>query len=209
MLEEIHQSIVQGDNSRTVELIKQAIDSGEDSGVILKQAMIPAMEEVGRRFEVGEYFVPEMLVAARAMKQGMTIIKPFLTDRDSKPLGVVVAGTVRGDMHDIGKNLVCMMLEGAGFEIHDLGTNVPPAHFVEAVRTKHPDLVGLSALLTTTMPNLKATIEALVEAQIREGLIIMVGGAPVTKEYANNIGADGFAKDAAGAVTVAKSLLGV
>jgi 5-methyltetrahydrofolate--homocysteine methyltransferase len=209
MLEEIHQSIVKGDNSRTVELIKQAIDSGEDSGVILKQAMIPAMEEVGRRFEVGEYFVPEMLVAARAMKQGMTIIKPFLTDRDSKPLGVVVAGTVRGDMHDIGKNLVCMMLEGAGFEIHDLGTNVPPAHFVEAVRTKHPDLVGLSALLTTTMPNLKATIEALVEAQIREGLIIMVGGAPVTKEYANNIGADGFAKDAAGAVTVAKSLLGV
>jgi len=209
MLTAILQTIVHGEKSKTVELINQALANEYSAGELLHQAMVPAMEEVGHRFEIGEYFVPEMLVAARAMKEGMAIVKPFLTDTDSKPLGVVVAGTVKGDMHDIGKNLVCMMLEGAGFRIHDLGVNVSPKAFVDAVSEKHPDILGLSALLTTTMPNMKVTIDALSEANLRKDLVVMVGGAPVTQALADRIGADGYAKNAGGAVSIAKSLLGI
>lgn len=206
-LETIKRSIINGDMISTVQAIQRSLDKGNIAGDILKIGMIPAMDEVGRRFERGEYFVPEMLVAARAMKEGMKVINPLLSETDAEPLGVVVAGTVRGDLHDIGKNLVCMMLEGSGFKVHDLGTNVHPDDFVEAVQINHPAILALSALLTTTMSNMKVTINALSEANVRDGLKVMVGGAPITAEFAASIGADGFAEDASRAVSVAKSLI--
>lgn len=208
MLDTILQSIVSGDNKKTIELIEQALISDLTAGEVLNQAMIPAMEEVGHRFETGDYYVPEMLVAARAMKEGLEIIKPFLSASDAKPIGVVIAGTVKGDLHDIGKNLVCTMLEGAGFQIHDLGIDVPPDIFIEAVRNKLPNIIILSALLTTTMPNMKVVIDALKEVELRDNVVVMVGGAPVTEEYAMVIGADGYAENASRAVSVAKSFLG-
>jgi 5-methyltetrahydrofolate--homocysteine methyltransferase len=170
--------------------------------------MIPAMAEVGRRFECGDYFVPEMLIAARAMKAGSEVLKPHLQNAPIKAAGKVAIGTVKGDLHDIGKNLVGMMLEGAGFEIVDLGTDVPPEKFVAAVRTDGANLIGMSALLTTTMPNMKKVIEALEQAGVRSQVRVMVGGAPLTDEYARQIGADGFSPDASRAVSVAKSLMG-
>ena len=174
---------------------------------ILNQAMIEAMGQVGKLFEEGEYFVPEMLIAARAMQAGLGILKPRLVEADVKSAGKVVAGTVKGDLHDIGKNLVIMMLEGAAFEIIDLGTDVSPEKFVEAVRETGAQIVALSALLTTTMPSMKDTIEALEAAGLRHNVKIMVGGAPLTPEYAHEIGADGFAPDASRAVATAKQLL--
>ena len=164
------------------------------------------MAEVGKRFEEGEYYVPEMLIAARAMKEGLEIIKPLLKAADVKPAGKVAAGTVRGDLHDIGKNLVCMMLEGAGYEILDLGTDVTPEKFVEAVTTNHADFIAMSALLTTTMPNMQQTIDALKAAGVRDQVKVLIGGAPVTENYARQIGADGYAPDASRAVALAKSL---
>ena len=164
------------------------------------------MAEVGRLFEEGEYFVPEMLIAARAMKAGLEILKPLLVDSGVKPIGKVALGTVKGDLHDIGKNLVAMMLEGAGFDIVDLGTDISPEQFVEAVQAG-VDVIGLSALLTTTMPSMEQTISALIDAGLRDQVKVIVGGAPVTAEYARRIGADGFAPDASQAVTVAKTLL--
>jgi 5-methyltetrahydrofolate--homocysteine methyltransferase len=169
--------------------------------------MVAAMGEVGRLFEEGEYFVPEMLISARAMQAGLGVLKPHLVNANIKSAGKVLAGTVKGDLHDIGKNLVCMMLEGAGFEIQDLGTDVTPDKFVKAVQASGADVIALSALLTTTMPNMKATIEALKAAGVREQVKVMVGGAPVTETYAAQIGADGYAPDASRAVSLAKTLV--
>jgi len=184
-----------------------AIDTGLDAAVILNDGMIAAMAEVGRRFEYEEYYMPEMLIAARAMQDGLAILKPHLQQAEVKSTGKVIAGTVHGDLHDIGKNLVCMMLEGAGFEIQDLGVNVSPEGFVDAVRSGGVDIVAMSALLTTTMPNMKVTIEALDEAGLRSKVKVIVGGAPLTESYAGEIGADGYAPDASRAVTLAKSLM--
>ncbi len=189
--------------------VTAALDGNIDPTIILNDGMIAAMAEVGHRFENGDYFVPEMLIAARAMQTGMTILKPKLQQADVKAIGTVVIGTVKGDLHDIGKNLVSMMLEGAGFEIKDLGTDVSPDKFVNAARENKAQIVAMSALLTTTMPNMKTTLEALKEAGIRDQVKVMIGGAPVTENYTNHIGADGYAPDASRAVTVAKSLLGV
>jgi 5-methyltetrahydrofolate--homocysteine methyltransferase len=173
---------------------------------ILDQAMVSAMAEVGRRFEIGECFVPEMLISARAMQAGMAILKPHLKDAHIAAAGKVVVGTVKGDLHDIGKNLVAMMLEGAGFEILDLGTDVDPEKFVAAA--DRVDVVALSALLTTTMPNMKVTIEALKSSGKRGKVKVIIGGAPVTEAYAQQIGADGYASDASRAVSMTRKLLG-
>ena len=206
-LKEIYQGVLDGDMGAVQTNVQTAIDAGMPAGDILQQGLIAAMGEVGQLFEDGEYFVPEMLIAARAMKAGLAILQPLLVDSGVEPVGKVAIGTVKGDLHDIGKNLVAMMLEGAGFEIVDLGTDVAPDQFVAAAR-EGVDLVGLSALLTTTMPSMAGTIQALDAAGLRDQVKVMIGGAPVTAEYAKQIGADGFAPDASQAVTLAKSLIG-
>ncbi|MCU0519607.1 MAG: corrinoid protein [Anaerolineae bacterium] len=198
-----------GDMPLVQRTVTAALEEGISAPEILNEGLIKAMGEVGRLFEEGEYFVPEMLIAARAMKAGLAILKPKLIDADVKPVGKVAAGTVKGDLHDIGKNLVCMMLEGAGFEIVDLGTDVSPEKFMDAVKVQGVDVIAMSALLTTTMPNMKNTVDALVEAGIRDSVKVMIGGAPVTQAYADEIGADGYAPDASRAATLAKQLLGV
>lgn len=207
--QDIYNGILVGNVAATETGVTQAIEAGLDPAVILNQGMISAMKEVGKRFEEGDCFVPEMLIAARAMQAGLVLLKPMLADAGVKPVGKVIAGTVMGDLHDIGKNLVAMMLEGAGFEIRDLGTDVSPEHFVGALQEDQADIVALSALLTTTMPSMKATIDAIEAAGLRENVKVIVGGAPVTQDYAEQIGADGFAPDASGAVTVAENLLGI
>ncbi|HAM70490.1 MAG TPA: cobalamin-binding protein, partial [Verrucomicrobiales bacterium] len=171
--------------------------------------MIPAMDEVGRRFERSEYFVPELLLSARAMKASMELIRPLLAARGTEPLARVVIGTVRGDLHDIGKNLVASLLEGGGFEVHDLGVNVAPEAFVAAARDREARIVGMSALLTTTMGSMKATVEAFRKAGLRDRVKLMIGGAPVTQEFADEIGADGYGVTAPAAVALAKRLVGV
>jgi 5-methyltetrahydrofolate--homocysteine methyltransferase len=209
LLSPIYQAILEGNQSAARDAVQRALEADLEAEVILKQAMMPAMQEVGRLFEEGEYFVPEMLVAARAMQAGMNFLKPKLVQAEVTSSGKVVAGTVKGDLHDIGKNLVCMMLEGAAFEIIDLGTDVPPEKFVEAVESSGAQLVALSALLTTTMPHMRQTIEALQQAGLRQQVKVMVGGAPVTETFARQIGADGYAPDASRAVALAKSLVGM
>ena len=207
-LEVIRTGIMDGDMHLVADTVNAALEEGVSAPEILNEGLIKAMAEVGRLFEEGEYFVPEMLIAARAMKAGLAILKPKLVDADVKPVGKVAAGTVKGDLHDIGKNLVCMMLEGAGFEIIDLGTDVSPEKFVDAVKAKGADVIAMSALLTTTMPNMKNTVDALEEAGIRDAVKVMIGGAPVTQAYADEIGADGYAPDASRAATLARQLLG-
>jgi 5-methyltetrahydrofolate--homocysteine methyltransferase len=207
-LEAIGKSVIEGDMTGVSKGVQAALEAEIDAGEILQASLIPAMGEVGRLFEEGEYYVPEMLVAARAMRAGLERIRPLLVQSDIKPAGKVVVGTVKGDLHDIGKNLVAMMLEGAGFEIQDLGTDVSPDEFVAALKEESVDLVGLSALLTTTMPMMKSTIRAITEAGLREQVKIIVGGAPVTPSYAEEIGADGYAPDASRAVSLAKQLIG-
>lgn len=209
VLEVIYESILEGDRDGTVAGVEQALEAGINPDVILQDGMISAMKEVGRLFEEGDYFVPEMLIAARAMQSGLAILKPYLVDSDIKPAGRVAVGTVKGDLHDIGKNLVAMMLEGAGFIIYDLGTDVAPEAFVAAIQDNEVDVVALSALLTTTMSSMETTIKAIDTAGLRGQVKIVVGGAPVTQEYADRIGADGFAPDASSAVTVTESLLAV
>jgi 5-methyltetrahydrofolate--homocysteine methyltransferase len=209
VLNSLYDAIVAGDASRAPGLVQQALDSGLPAPQILIEAMISAMNHVGKMFEEGEFFIPEMLIAARAMQAGLAVLKPHLMQADVKATGRVVAGTVKGDLHDIGKNLVCMLLEGAGFEIIDLGTDVVPEKFVEVVKEGKADIVALSALLTTTMPNMKVTIEALKSAGVREKAKVIIGGAPLTQAYADQIGADGYAPDASRAVALAKSLMGV
>ncbi|HTP11310.1 MAG TPA: corrinoid protein [Anaerolineae bacterium] len=207
IINEIYTSVMEGEADAVKEKVQAALDAGLAAPVILNEGMIAAMGEVGRLFEEGEYFVPEMLIAARAMQAGLALLKPYLKEADVQSAGKVVIGTVKGDLHDIGKNLVAMMLEGAGFEIIDLGTDVAPEKFVEATRTHGAHIVALSALLTTTMPSMKATIEALIAAGLREHVKVMIGGAPITQEYASQIGADGFSPDASRAVATAKSLI--
>jgi 5-methyltetrahydrofolate--homocysteine methyltransferase len=207
MLQPIFDGIVDGDQTAVIENVQKAIDAGLDPSQILNDGMVAAMAKVGQMFEEGEFYVPEMLIAARAMQAGMAVLKPSLVQANFKPVGKVVTGTVKGDLHDIGKRLVCMMLEGASFEIIDLGSDVPPERFVEAARTNGAQIVALSALLTTTMPNMRATIEALKDAGIRDQVKVLVGGAPLTEQYACEIGADGYAPDASRAVTLAKSLV--
>jgi 5-methyltetrahydrofolate--homocysteine methyltransferase len=203
----IYQSILEGDNKASPNHVQAALDSGLDPARILTESMIAAMAEVGRLFEEGEYYVPEMLIAARAMQAGLAVLKPHLVSADIQPVGKVVAGTVKGDLHDIGKNLVCMMLEGSGFEIVDLGTDVAAERFVEAARQPGVKLVALSALLTTTMTQMGTTIQALEQAGLRQQVKVIVGGAPVTADFARQVGADGFAPDASRAVSLARSLL--
>jgi 5-methyltetrahydrofolate--homocysteine methyltransferase len=205
-LQTIYQAVLNGDMAAAQEGVQVAVDAGIASGEILNSALIPAMSEVGRLFEAGEYFVPEMLIAARAMKAGLEIIKPLLVDSGVEPVGTVAIGTVMGDLHDIGKNLVAMMLEGAGFKIVDLGTDVPAEKFIAAAK-EGASIIGISALLTTTMPSMKTIIEAIEEAGVRHQVKIIIGGAPVTEEYANQIGADGYASDANQAATLAKKLI--
>jgi len=206
VLKTIYQAILEGDMGSAQEGVQVAVDGSIAASEILNVALIPAMGEVGRLFEGGEYFVPEMLIAARAMKAGLEIIKPLLVDSGVEPAGRVAIGTVQGDLHDIGKNLVAMMLEGAGFEIVDLGTDVDPQQFVKAVQ-EGVDIIGLSALLTTTMSSMEDTIKAIEEAGLRDQVKVIVGGAPLTEEFAKQIGADGFAVDANQAASLAKSLV--
>ena len=208
-LETIYEAVLKGDAKTAAAETQAALDEGISAPDILHQACIPAMTEVGRLFEIGEKFVPEMLIAARAMQQSLVILKPLLVEADIQTVGKVVIGTVAGDLHDIGKNLVAMMLEGAGFEIVDLGTDVAPEKFVAAVQEHEPDLVGMSALLTTTMASIGKTLEALTEVGVREKVKVMIGGAPITQDFADKIGADGFAPDAGSASRMAKAMLGV
>lgn len=207
-LKDINQGVLDGDMKKVKDSVQAALNASISASDILQSGLIPAMGEVGRLFEQGEYYVPEMLIAARAMKGGLEIIKPLLVESGVESIGKVAIGTVKGDLHDIGKNLVAMMLEGAGFEIIDLGTDVPPEKFVEAVKNG-ADIIGLSALLTTTMSSMVGTIQAIKEAGYREKVKVIIGGAPLTAAYATQIGADGYAADASQAVQVAKKLLGV
>lgn len=207
LINDIREGILDGNQKLVVAKVQQAIDEKIGAEEILNSAMIEAMTEAGQLFEEGEFFVPELLVAARAMQGGMELLKPLLTQENVKSKGTVLAGTVKGDLHDIGKNLVCMMLEGTGFEIIDLGSDVDPEDFVKNVQEKKIDIVAMSALLTTTMVNMKTTIDALSAAGLRDKVKVMVGGAPVSQDYADKIGADGYSADANQAVRLAESLL--
>jgi 5-methyltetrahydrofolate--homocysteine methyltransferase len=205
-LERIASELYDGEDEVVAQLVRQALDQGMAAEEILQGGLIAGMDEVGRDFKAGDLFVPEVLIAARAMHAGMSVLRPLLAEGTVTSAGKYVIGTVKGDLHDIGKNLVRMMLEGAGFEAIDLGTDVEPQAFVDAVRENKPVLVGMSALLTTTMVQMKSTVEALQEAGLRDSVKIMVGGAPVTAAFAEEIGADAYAPDAATAVDVARSL---
>jgi len=207
ILEQIGSSLYAGEDEAVAELVQKALDSGLSPSKVLQGGLIAGMDVVGRDFKAGELFVPEVLVAARAMHAGMRVLRPLLAESEAPSAGKYLIGTVKGDLHDIGKNLVKMMLEGAGFETIDLGTDVGPQAFVAGVRDHRPALVGMSALLTTTMVQMKTTIEALEEAGLRDSVKIMVGGAPVTSALAKQIGADAYAPDAASAVDVARGLV--
>lgn len=209
IIESIRRAIIDGQAKQAEESIQAALDNGLDAGKILYDGLIPAMAEVGQLYEKGEYYVPEMLIAARAMKTGLALLKPFLVDANVRPAGKVAIATVQGDLHDIGKNLVSLMLEGAGFEILDLGVNAEAQKFIDAVKQHQVDVVAMSALLTTTMTRMKDTIQALQTAGLRDQVKVIVGGAPVTQSFADEIGADGYAADASQAVTLTKRLLGV
>jgi len=205
-LDSVYEGIMDGDIAQTPVIVQTALDAGIAPDRILNEGMISAMTEVGRLFESGDYYVPEMLISARAMKAGLEVLQPYLVESGVKPIGKVVIGTVQGDLHDIGKNLVSMMLEGAGFEVMDLGTDVDPTKFAEAVRNG-ANVVGMSALLTTTMGSMADVIEAVEDINMRDKVKIIIGGAPVTPEYAEQIGADGFAADASSAVKKVRELL--
>lgn len=206
LLEMIYESVLEGEKAETIEYVQKSIAAGIEPDKILNDGMISAMREVGQLFEEGEFFVPEMLIAAHAMQGGMELLRPLLVESGVEPIGKVILGTVKGDLHDIGKNLVGMMLEGAGFEVQDLGIDVAPKTFVEAI-TDDVDILGLSALLTTTMPSMEATIKAIDEAGLRDKVKVIVGGAPVTTDFAQKIGADGYAEDASQAATLAQSYI--
>ncbi len=203
-LKELYDAVVNGDAKATHSITQQAIQDGVDPLKLVNEYMIPAMDEVGRRFEANEYFVPELLISARAMKASLDIIRPLLTARGDKPAGRVAIGTVKGDLHDIGKNLVASLLEGGGFEVIDLGVNVTPEKFIATVREKNANIIAMSALLTTTMPSMRTTIEALKQAGVRDQVKVLIGGAPITQKYADEIGADGYSETAVGAVALAK-----
>ena len=205
IVKEIYEGIVNGHQDIVAERVESALESGVPARTILEEGMLPAMAEVGRLFEEGECYVPEMMISARAMKAGLAKLRPSMKQTDVRAAGVVALGTVKGDLHDMGKNLVGMMLEGAGFTVRDLGVDVPPEAFVAAA--DEVDVIGLSALLTTTVGSMKTTLEALDAAGKRSRVKVIVGGAPVTEAFARSIGADGYAADASRAVALTKSLI--
>jgi len=207
ILEQVAANLYDGNHTQVAALVQQALEQGLPPAEVLAAGLIAGMDRVGRDFKAGDLFVPEVLVAARAMHAGMGVLRPLLAGSDVPSQGRLVIGTVKGDLHDIGKNLVKMMIEGAGFEVIDLGTDVAPETFVAAVREHRPQLVGLSALLTTTMLSMETTVEALQAAGLRDTVKVMIGGAPVTATYAEQIGADAYAPDAATAVDVARGLV--
>ena len=206
-LQPLYDAILKGDWKIAKELTGKALAEGAAPMEMVQKYMMPAMAEVGRRFECNEYFVPELLMAGRAMKVSLELLRPLLAASGATPAGRVVIGTVFGDQHDIGKNLVAAMLEGAGFEVIDLGVNVTAQKFVTAIRDKNPQIVAMSALLTTTMPAMKSTMEALVAGGVRDKVKVLVGGAPISQRYADEIGADGYGDNAAGAVALARKVL--
>jgi methylmalonyl-CoA mutase cobalamin-binding domain/chain len=207
ILKGLYDNTLIGNAPEVKDLTNQGLEQNLDPEKMLYDALIPSLEEVGARFERGDFFVPEMLIAARAMQGALDILRPLLAETGARQVGTYVMGTVKGDVHDIGKNLVNIMLEGAGFTVYDLGVNVAPEVFVEKINEHQPDIVGFSAFLTTTMPMFKANMNALEKAGIRNDVIVMVGGAPVTQEYADMVGADGYAADASTAVRLAKDLI--
>jgi len=206
-LAKLYEAILNGDQKTAVAVTQEALAEGCDPMELITKHMVPAMDEVGRRFECEEYFVPELLLSARAMKGSLELLRPLLAASGAQPAGRVVIGTVKGDLHDIGKNLVASMLEGGGFEVIDLGADVPPERFIEAVREKNARIVALSALLTVTMPAMRRTIDALKEAGVRDQIKVMVGGAPVTPQFAEEIGADGYGENATAAVALARKFV--
>jgi 5-methyltetrahydrofolate--homocysteine methyltransferase len=207
-IQDVYQSVLEGRQALVAQGVRALLEQGVIPGSILNQALVPAMDEVGCRFEQQEFFVPEMLAAARAMQAGMNVLRPLLVEEELQPIGRIAIGTVKGDMHDIGKNLVSMMLESAGFQVVDLGVDTPTERFVEAA-SSGSQIVGMSALITTTMPAMKEVIAALTSANLRGNVKVIIGGAPTTQAYADDIGADAYAPDAGGAVRVAKGLLGL
>jgi corrinoid protein of di/trimethylamine methyltransferase len=206
-LRELYDAILNGDHKTSVAVTKEALDAGIDPMELVSGYMVPAMDEVGKRFECEDYFIPELLLSARAMKAALELLRPLLAASGAKSAGRVLIGTVKGDLHDIGKNIVGAMLEGGGFEVIDLGADVAPQKFIAAIRERSPQLVCLSALLTVTMPSMKTTIDAFKEAGVRDGVKVIVGGAPVTAEFAREIGADGFGENATAAVSLARQLV--
>ena len=208
-LKKLYEAVLNGDSKTSTAITKEAIAENIDPMELITNHMIPAMDEVGRRFECSDYFVPELLLSARAMKGALELLRPLLAASGAQPVGRVVIGTVKGDLHDIGKNLVASMLEGSGFEVHDLGTDVAPEKFIQAAKDHNAQVICLSALLTVTMPAMKTTITALEAAGMRGKVKVMVGGAPVTQHYADQIGADGFGENANSAVTLARKLVAV
>lgn len=202
-------AVIRGDAKESARLTREGLDDGVSPERLLHDGLMAGLAVIGAQFKVNAIYVPEVLVAARAMKAGMAVLRPRLVETGARPLGTVVAGTVKGDLHDIGKSLVCMMLEGAGFQVIDLGNNVAPERFIQAVKDHDAQLVGMSSLLTTTMLNMAATIEALKAGGVRERVRVMVGGAPVTQEFAERIGADAYAENAGAAVETARALLAV
>ncbi len=208
-LQPLYEAILEGDAATAKATVQEALNESVDPQELLDKYMIPAMDEVGRRFETNEYFVPELLISARAMKGALELIRPKLADKGAKPIGKVVIGTVKGDLHDIGKNLVAAMLEGGGFEVIDLKVDVSPEQFVQTAKEQGAQIIAMSALLTTTMPGMKATVDAVNNAGLHDKVKIMIGGAPVTQRYADEIGADGFSENASAAVRLARQLVGV
>ena len=209
LLDAIFDAVMDGDIPGAPATVQAALDGGLDAETILRDGMIAAMTRVGELYECGDYYVAEMFTSAKALQAALVVLRPMLQQSQVQATGTVVIGTVKGDMHDIGKNLVTMMLEGAGYAVHDLGADVHPSRFVAAVEEVHPDLVALSALLTTTMPSMQATVDALTTAGLRALVKVMIGGAPVNEEYAEHIGADGYAQDASQAVSLANALMQV
>ncbi|MCA9743541.1 MAG: corrinoid protein [Deferribacteres bacterium] len=207
--DELRECVIAGKKAQVAELVRKHLDEGKTAKDVMDNGLIPGMAIVGKKFQEGEFFIPEMLMAARSLNAGLEVLRPLLEASDVKPVAKVLMGTVKGDIHDIGKNLVAVMLRGGGFEVIDAGVDVPPDKFVELARENGADLIGLSALLTTTMPSMKDTIDAFQSQGYRENVKIMIGGAPITQEYADEIGADGFARNASYAVELAKKLLGV
>jgi 5-methyltetrahydrofolate--homocysteine methyltransferase len=206
-LSKLTEAIMNGDAKASVAITKEALDKKTDPQELVTKYMIPAMDEMGKRFETGDCFVPELLISARAMKASLELIRPLLAARGAEPVGRVVIGTVKGDLHDIGKNLVASMLEGAGFEVIDLGVDVGPDKFIAEAQAKKANLIALSALLTTTMPNMRSIVEELKKTGMRDQIKVIVGGAPVTQRYADEIGADGYSDNANGAVGLARKLV--
>jgi 5-methyltetrahydrofolate--homocysteine methyltransferase len=208
-LQKLYDAVLNGDQKTSVAATQAALAEGVDPMELITKYMVPAMDEVGRRFECEDYFVPELLLSARAMKGSLQLLRPLLAAQGVQPAGRVAIGTVKGDLHDIGKNLVASMLEGGGFEVLDLGADVAPEKFIEAVKDRNANIVCLSALLTVTMPAMRTTIDALKRAGVREQVKIMVGGAPVTSQFAEEIGADGYSDSASSAVALARNLIGI